>query len=249
MKRLVVGNWKMNLGVGDAVALTRQVSTAAKGLKRTEAWVAPSFTSLSEVAQCASGTAVRVGAQNVHWEAKGAFTGEVSVPMVREVGCSFVIVGHSERRRVFFEPEGMVAKRSWAALSAGLTTIVCVGETLEEREKGRTNGVIETQLLPCISSLTSDMVSQLVIAYEPVWAIGTGKVASVSDIKDAHAYIAQLWSSVHKAIACPAILYGGSVTPENFAEILKVPLVNGGLVGGASLKSESFGQLLQIAEG
>jgi len=242
-KTLLVGNWKMNLGIAASAELARDVRAASNHLENTEIWLAPSFPCITAVASALKGSSLKLGAQNVHWEVQGAFTGEVSAGMLRELGCEFVIVGHSERRHVFGETSEMVAKRCACALNSGFTTILCLGETLEEREQGQTKGVIESQLRQCLKSLKPDQLARLVIAYEPVWAIGTGKIAEPQQIDQAHSIIAS-----HFPQAQPAIIYGGSVTAENFAGIVSLGSVAGALIGGASIDVKKFVPLIEIAE-
>ncbi len=246
-KRLVVGNWKMNLLSEEAGSLAQKLLPLASSLKKSEAWIAPTFVSLPAVSKFTRGSKLCVGAQNVHWEKNGAFTGEVSAQMLSEFGASFALVGHSERRHVFLESDELVAKRAEVAKSSTLKIIFCVGETLKEREMGATHSVLQRQLKPLLTSFASADTGRLVLAYEPVWAIGTGKVAGAQEIEDAHHAIKVFWES-NSNNPCPPILYGGSVTSENFGSILEISLVSGGLVGGASLSFEKFEKLLAIAE-
>lgn len=226
----VVGNWKAQVSNQEARELALSVRQAVKETS-TQVWVAPPSESIRDVYEVLSGSGILVGAQNV-WPTKGAFTGELSSESLKAIGGSFAIVGHSERRHVFGETNELILKRANGALDSGLKVIFCVGETLEEREAGKTLTVIESQL--------EGVSDKVLIAYEPVWAIGTGKVASTKDIKEVHQFI-------YKQIKTE-ILYGGSVTPENFGDILKVPHTDGGLVGGASLKAQSFSQLVSLAK-
>ena len=228
----------MNLNISDSKSLLSDVGPKTKTLTKSELWVAPSYTSLPALSEDLPNYNFRLGSQNVHWDLKGAYTGEISATMLTELNCTFAIVGHSERRHVFFETDEMIAGRLSAALDAGLFGILCVGETLQQRDQQWTENVIRTQLE---QALLLHNKEKLVIAYEPVWAIGTGKTASTSDIEKVHAVIAEMFPGT-------PILYGGSVTPENFGEILKVPNVNGGLVGGASMKAESLTRLLELAD-
>jgi triosephosphate isomerase (TIM) len=246
-KNLLVANWKMNLGPSKSAQLARDLRELANGLKKTEIWVAPSPVCLPAVLEQVKGSGVRSGAQNVHWAATGAFTGEVSVPMLQELSADFAITGHSERRHQFGETNELVVKRSLGALSQGLGVIHCIGEKLDERERGETNAVLARQLEPLFAEARADSFGNLVIAYEPVWAIGTGKVASVEEIREAHAFISGILGK-YGAAACP-VLYGGSVTPENYAGIIALDLVNGALVGGASLTLEGMRKLAEISEG
>lgn len=236
----------MNLGPAAGCDLAAGLAQGAESLHNSEVWIAPPALTIPAVAEKIQGTAIRLGAQNVHHEEKGAFTGELSVSMLKESSCEFAIVGHSERRTHFKESNEECAKRARGALAQGLTVIFCIGETLEERESGRTNEVLETQLSFLYENLPSEQFMQLVIAYEPVWAIGTGKVASVEQIAETHAGI-DTYSSQKCNTSFP-ILYGGSVNPDNFAEIAPIAHVSGALVGGASLVAEKFLKLVEISE-
>lgn len=242
-KRYLIGNWKMNLTAKNAVALAHAIMPVTAKLRRTQVGLAPSFTAIATVAQRIAGSGIQLGGQNVCGEAKGAFTGEISVEMLRELGCSFAIIGHSERRHTFGESIEIVARRVHGALSQAFATILCVGETLAERDAGRTLEVLDQQLA-ALEGLRYG--SRLTIAYEPVWAIGTGRVASPDLIASAHQHLAQRLE--HLGGPAP-ILYGGSVNPGNLREILQVPHVDGALVGGASLSAETFSELLQITDG
>ena len=239
MKKLLIGNWKMNMFSSEAAELALGISKITPWPTNCDLWVAPTFLSLPAVAQNLRGTKVGFGCQNVAWEDSGAFTGEVSVPMLKEFGASFAIVGHSERRHVCGESDELVAKRAALGASGKFTIVFCIGEKLEERTGGQTASVLKRQMDPVLKLVGSNKQHSLVIAYEPVWAIGTGKVATLDEIRDTHAIVADYWQE-KLGFECPAILYGGSVTPENIAEIIKVPKVGGALVGGASLKLDKF---------
>jgi triosephosphate isomerase (TIM) len=247
-KNILAGNWKMNLGISESRELALDLSSLSGTLSKTEIWVAPSFVCIPAVVQATHGSPLRCGSQNVHWEAKGAYTGELSIAMLKECGCSFAIVGHSERRHIFGESSSLVAQRALAALSAELTTVLCIGEKLEERESGNTDNVLEEQLSPVLEKLTEQQASSLVIAYEPVWAIGTGKVASLTEIEEAHASIENYWKSRIQFAPCPPILYGGSVKPDNFEGIINIDLVAGALIGGASLNYDKMKAMADISE-
>ncbi len=242
MKPLVVGNWKMHGTLAEASTLAREVVNGAKRRAGVELALAPPFTALPTVAAIVRDTGVALSAQNAHWETRGAFTGEVSPEMIRELGCRFVILGHSERRHIFLESDEMVMKKVAAATAAGLQPILCVGETLEERQGNKTEAVVNRQLTTALKALGKDVIKSVSIAYEPVWAIGTGHNATPRQIEDVHRgvrrLLAQIWNQQHAANC--RILYGGSVKPENAAELAGVPEVNGFLVGGASLKADSF---------
>jgi triosephosphate isomerase len=228
---LIAGNWKMYKGPAEAAEFCRAL--AQRDLGEAGVVVCPPFVSLAAAVQVLAGTEIGVAAQNVHWEAEGAFTGEVSVPMLRELGVYGAIVGHSERRQYFGETDEAVAKRAQAALDGGLAVIACVGETEAEREAGKTEDVLRRQ----VSVLEAH--DQLVIAYEPVWAIGTGKTATPAIAQEAHALI--------KSLLDVPVLYGGSVKPESAAELLSQPDVDGALVGGASLDVDSFAAICLLA--
>ncbi len=230
---LIAGNWKMYKGAADTAEFCIELKRQLNELEGVDVAVCPPFTSLAVAVQILAGTEIAVAAQNVHWEPEGAFTGEISAPMLRELGVYGAIVGHSERRQYFGETDETTAKRTRAALDAGLSVIACVGETAAEREAGETEDVLRRQL----SVLEAE--DNLVIAYEPVWAIGTGKTATPEMAQEAHALI--------KSLLDVPVLYGGSVKPENAAEILAEPAVDGALVGGASLDVESFGAICLAA--
>jgi triosephosphate isomerase len=244
---LLVGNWKMNLIPSEAARYASAMREQLPDLRRTEVWVAPMTVSLAHVANELRGSAIRVGAQNSHWAPSGAFTGETALPALRDLGVQFTILGHSERRTYFGETSEAVAQRMMAALKAGITPVVCIGETDAERTGGKTEHVLAAQLRPIFAQLSHETASQIVLAYEPVWAIGTGKVASEREIEDTHAYLLSLWRE--QGYACEAvILYGGSVSPQNFTSIVRLPGVRGALVGGASIKLDQWLELVSISE-
>ena len=228
---LIAGNWKMYKGPREAAAFC--ASLRERDLGGAGAVGCPPFVSLAAAVEVLAGTEIAVAAQNVYWEAEGAFTGEVSAPMLRELGVYGAIVGHSERRQLFGETDESVGRRARAALEAGLAVIACVGETEAEREAGETEAVLRRQLAPL------EPHPDLVVAYEPVWAIGTGRTATPEIAQDAHAYIRSLLDA--------PVLYGGSVKPENAAELLSQPDVGGALVGGASLDAEAFAAICRAA--
>jgi triosephosphate isomerase (TIM) len=230
---LIAGNWKLHKGPEEAAAFCRALKARLPDLGGVDVAVCPPFVSLAGAVRELADTEIAVAAQNVHWEAQGAFTGEVSAPMLRELGVYGAIVGHSERRQHFGETDETTALRAAAALEAGLSVIACVGELEEERERGETEDVLRRQVAPL------EAHESLVIAYEPVWAIGTGKTATPEQAQEAHAFIRTL-------IDAP-VLYGGSVKPENAEELLAQPDVEGALVGGASLDVESFARICEAA--
>jgi triosephosphate isomerase len=237
MVPLIVGNWKMHGTRGEAVALASSIRERSRDEAGVRLVVCPPFPHLEAVGAALRGSHVEVGAQNVHWEPRGAYTGEVSAPMLVEAGCRYVIIGHSERRRHLGETDETVRRKLRAALDARLTPIVCVGETEAERGDGLTPAVLQRQIHVALEGLPAE--AELAIAYEPVWAIGTGRTATPAIIRDAHGLIDRLAAAILPGTE-PPVLYGGSVTPENAASILDLPEVGGVLVGGASLIAESF---------
>ncbi|MCL2390806.1 MAG: triose-phosphate isomerase [Endomicrobia bacterium] len=248
-KPLMAGNWKMNKTVAEAVSMVNALKTAVSDVKDVEILVCPTYTALYAVNNEIKGTNINLGAQNLFWESKGAFTGEISPSMVKDTGCSYVIIGHSERRQYFGETDETVNKRTKAAFAAGLTPIVCVGETLKEREDNVTFKVVETQIKGGLANLTADEASEIVIAYEPVWAIGTGKTATPEQAQEVHAFIRKLYAELYKDASDKVrILYGGSVNPANVSELMKQTDIDGGLVGGASLEAESFTKLVKYSK-
>lgn len=231
----------MNLNGAEAKALAEGIVAKSAGLKCDVAVCPPSVYLPAVVAAC-KGSPVGVGGQNMYFEGNGAFTGELSAAMLLDVGCQYVILGHSERRQLLGETDAIVNKKVHAALKAGLTPIVCVGETLAEREAGQTNTVVQTQFDGSLAGLTPDQAAKIVIAYEPVWAIGTGKVATPEQAEEVHADLRRLLESRYNSATAAQvrIQYGGSVKPDNAAELMRQPNIDGALVGGASLKVDSF---------
>lgn len=239
---LIAGNWKMNTDRAGAVALAKAVAENSGPAKHVDLLVCPPAVYLASVAEVLSGTPVALGAQNVYFEDNGAFTGETSTAMLADLGVEFVILGHSERRHILGETDADVAKKALKALKAGLAPIVCVGELLEEREAGKTAEVIATQFAGSLAGITEDQMTSVVIAYEPVWAIGTGKVATPEQAEEVHADLRRLLTERYSAGLAEKvrILYGGSVKAGNAAELIGQPNIDGALVGGASLKAEDF---------
>jgi triosephosphate isomerase len=237
---LIAGNWKMFKTAAEAVALAQTIRRDGAG--GPEVLLAPPFTALAAVAEAVRGSEVRLAGQNMHWEDEGAFTGEVSPRMLRDLGCTHVILGHSERRQLFGETDDGVGRKGQAAFRHGLTPILCVGETLNERDSDRTMEVVERQVERALRNLTPDQAAVAVIAYEPVWAIGTGRNATPEQAQEVHASIRRLVARSHgdPAAAAVRILYGGSVKPDNIASLMAQPDLDGALVGGASLKADSF---------
>ena len=240
-QKFVCGNWKLHKTVAESVALVKELAEGLGGDSRVQVAVAPVFTALSAVAQAMAGSPIQLAAQDVHWEAQGAFTGEVSAPLLADVGVKHVIVGHSERRQFFGETDESVRKKVGAVLAAGLRPIVCVGETLAEREAGRTLDVVGRQVRGGLTGLAPETLAAVTLAYEPVWAIGTGKTATTAQAQEVHAAIRAILRDLGGSVADSIrIQYGGSVKPENAAELMSQADVDGALVGGASLKAKDF---------
>lgn len=234
--------------IDEAKALVQDLKGRVQNVTNVEIVVCPPFISLQTVKDVLAGSNIGLGAQNVFWEKNGAFTGEVSAPMLKSVGCAYVIIGHSERRTYFGETDSTVNKRIFAALAEGLKPIVCVGETLEEREAGKTFDVIKCQITGGLANLSTEQMMPVVIAYEPVWAIGTGKTATPAQAQEVHAFIRQLLKELFGQATADAtrLQYGGSVKPENAAELMSQPDIDGALVGGASLKAETFEKIIKF---
>jgi triosephosphate isomerase len=247
---IIAGNWKMYKTATEAVALVNALKAEVAGITNCEIVVCPPFTALAAVQPALAGSNVQLGAQNVHWEKEGAFTGEIAPAMLRELGVRYAVVGHSERRQFFGETDAGVNKRAKAALAAGLRPIVCVGETLKEREANRTDAVVKTQITGSLAGLSKNELLETVIAYEPVWAIGTGKTASPQQAQDVHALIRKLLVALFDADAAARvrIQYGGSVKADNAKELLGQPDIDGALVGGASLKADGFASIIRATQ-
>jgi triosephosphate isomerase len=242
----IAGNWKMFKTVHEAVVFVKELRIVVKDIDDVEIVVAPPFTALHAVAEAARNTNIGVAAQDVYWEREGAFTGEISPGMIEEAGAVYAIIGHSERRRLFGETDAVVNRKVAAAIAAELTPIVCVGETLDERERDDTFGVLDRQIKDGLDRLTAAQVADLVIAYEPVWAIGTGRNATAAQAEEAHAHIRtrlRQWFGGDAAERCH-VIYGGSVKPDNIREIIDEPDVDGALVGGASLEVRTFADIV-----
>jgi len=247
-KRLIVGNWKMNMLRKEAYELARGIAELVGDVSYVDIAVAPPYTSLDVVYGVISNTNIGLCAQNVFWEEAGAFTGEISPYMLIDAGCKWVIVGHSERRAVLGETDEMVKRKVAASIKAGLIPILCVGETLEQRESGKTMEVIRGQLERGLDGVELFSSDSIVIAYEPVWAIGTGRSATPYEAEEVHLFIRNVLDRVFEGIGGKIrVLYGGSVTPENIEDILSPPNIDGVLVGGASLKAESFARIVRLA--
>jgi triosephosphate isomerase (TIM) len=248
-KKLIAGNWKMNKTSADAVSLARELVAAVGNQPDVEVVICPPFTALEAVAGAIDGSLIKLGAQNMHFEASGAFTGEVSAPMLRALFATHVILGHSERRTLFGETDELVNKKVLAALKNQLRPILCVGESLAEREAGSTLKVIQTQIERCLEGVSKDLAASVVVAYEPIWAIGTGKVATAEQAQEVHGFIRGLLTKLQGEPTAQRvrILYGGSMKPANAAELLTQKDIDGGLIGGASLEARSFVELIRAA--
>jgi triosephosphate isomerase len=239
---VIAGNWKLFKTISESVSLVKELKQLVANSHGVEIVVAPVFTALSRVSEAIEGSFIHLAAQDCYWEEEGAFTGEVAPKLLRDAGCSHVIIGHSERRQYFGETDLTVNRKTKAAIAAGLTAIVCVGETLQERESENTFSVIETQITGSLTGLAGNDFTRVVIAYEPVWAIGTGKTASDDQAQEVHAFIRQLVARLFGQSVADSvrILYGGSVKPDNVKGLMAQTDIDGALVGGASLKAESF---------
>lgn len=243
-KPIIAGNWKMNNTPEEGVALVKELIPMVAGAK-CEVVVCPTFPCLHAVGQAIAGSNIKLGAQNVHFEEKGAFTGEVSAAMLKAVGVEYVIIGHSERRQYFAETDDTVNKRTKAAVKAGLIPIICVGESLEQREKGITKEIVSMQTKLALEGLVANEVADLVIAYEPIWAIGTGKTATAEEadetIGDIRAAVREVYGDAADKVR---IQYGGSMNPKNVSELMAKKEIDGGLIGGASLKALDFSKVV-----
>lgn len=246
-KLVIAGNWKMNKTVAEASDLVEGLLLDLKDVKEIDMVVCPPFTALAQVSQQILSTSLRLGAQNMSQHASGAYTGEISAQMLKEFSVRYVILGHSERRQFFHETDELVAIKAQAVHAASLRPIVCVGETLDERESGTTEKVIETQVRGSLAGLDAAKMADTILAYEPVWAIGTGKTASTGQAQEVHAFIRRLLASIYdeNTARLVRIQYGGSVKPNNARELMSQPDIDGALVGGASLEARSFAQIIR----
>ncbi len=249
-KKIIAGNWKMNVKPSETAALVKAVAEATKAFDKVEVVCCTPAIDIPAAVAAAEGTAVGVGGENCHWKESGAFTGEISTGMLLDAGAKYVIIGHSERRQYFAETDETVNLRTRAAIAAGLTAIVCVGETLEEREAGKLVEVIERQMNVGLKDVTAADCDKLVIAYEPVWAIGTGKTATPDQAQEVHALIREMLVKLVGAETAETvrIQYGGSMKPSNAAELLAKKDIDGGLIGGAALKAEDFAGIIAAAQ-
>jgi triosephosphate isomerase len=245
--KIIAGNWKMYNTAAEALALVNVLKRELAGVDEGEVVVCPPFTALYAVGTILRGSTIQLGAQNVHWEKEGAFTGEISAPMLKELNVRYAIIGHSERRQFFGETNEGVNKRAKAALAQGIRPIVCVGETLAQREANQTESVVRNHVTGSLAGFTKDDILETVIAYEPVWAIGTGRNATPEQAQEVHAFIRDVLGEIFesKIASVVRIQYGGSVKPANAAELMSQPDVDGALVGGASLKAEDFAAIIK----
>lgn len=248
MTPLIVGNWKMNMTVSQAASLILKIRDAVKWVTSVEAAVAPPFTALHHISYLLAETPIKLCGQDVFWERNGAYTGEISPEMLKDVGCQYVIIGHSERRQYFSETDEMVNQKVLASLKEGLKPIVCVGESLAQREKGKTLSIVKKQVEEGLKNVSDGQIKDVVIAYEPVWAIGTGKTAKPEQAEEVHNAIRELLYNLFnlETVKETRILYGGSVKPDNIDSIMAEPNIDGALVGGASLSAEEFSRIVKF---
>jgi triosephosphate isomerase (TIM) len=244
---IIAGNWKMHKTVRESVDFARQLMIAYAGFPDRRVVVAPPFTSIYAIAEVLMGSGIHLAAQNLHDKPAGAFTGEISAGMLVDAGCEYVIVGHSERRTLFGERDDVINRKLRAAISLDLRPIFCIGETLEEREAGRTFAVLERQIKEGLNNFTADDIKPVVMAYEPVWAIGTGRTATPEQAQEVHAYIRTVMGKAYGDMLAGLlnVIYGGSVNPGNIGGLMAQPDIDGALVGGASLDVESFARIIQ----
>lgn len=249
-RKVIAGNWKMNMTPSQGKELVNEIYGKIKGRKGCDIVVCVPFVDIPAVASAVKGTIIKVGAQNVHFEQKGAFTGEISADMLKECGVQYVIVGHSERRQYFGETDKTVNLRAKAALNAGLSTIICVGESLEQRESGITREVVSSQTKLALENITAEQMENVIIAYEPIWAIGTGKTATNEQADEVCGIIREVIGDKYgKSVARAAIIqYGGSMNAKNAEGLLAMPNIDGGLIGGASLKPDDFATIVLAAQ-
>jgi len=245
-KYVIAGNWKMNNDLKESITLVSEIKTSLEKRENIDVILCPPFTSLETASALLKDSHIKLGAQNMHFEDSGAFTGEISAKMLKSVGCEYVILGHSERRTIFNETDEVINKKIKKALSENLKVIFCIGETLEEREKGTTNSVLEKQIKNGLVGISSSQMENIIVAYEPVWAIGTGKTASPQQAEEAHNFIRSIISEIFSDFIAEStiIQYGGSVKPDNAKELMGQDNINGALVGGACLKSKSFVEII-----
>jgi len=244
---IIGGNWKMNKTVKEAVDMVEDLKQRVGNIQDVEIVIFPPFTALKSVGEVVKGTNIGLGAQNMYWEEEGAYTGEISPLMILDIGCRYVILGHSERRQYFKETNEEINKKLKVALSSGITPVVCVGEKIEERRRGKAKKVVEEQIKDCFKEITLEEARRIVIAYEPVWAIGTGETATPEQAEEMHLFIRNLLKDLfgEEISQSLRIQYGGSVKPANIEELMKEKDIDGALVGGASLKADSFAEIIK----
>jgi triosephosphate isomerase len=247
-KPIIAGNWKMNKTVSAALDLVRQVKASVADARNVDIVVAPPFTALLTVSREIEGSNIELAAQDVFWEPSGAYTGEISADMLRDVGCRYVILGHSERRQYFGETNEWVRKKIKASLAVDLRPIICVGEALEEREAGKTFDVVKMQVSQCMEGFSAGEMGKITVAYEPIWAIGTGRTATPQQAEEVHAFIREQLGGITSRHVSDGmrIQYGGSVNPDNISDLMAQPNIDGALVGGASLKADSFSRIVKF---
>ena len=245
----IAGNWKMNKTAAEAKAMIEELKPLVADLKNVEIGIAPTFTSIGAAVEAAKGSNIKIGSQNIHWAENGAFTGEISAEMLKEAGVDFAIIGHSERRQYFGETDETVNSRTKAALAANLQVVVCIGETLEEREGNKTEAVLETQLKGGLANLSNEDMANVVVAYEPVWAIGTGKTATKEMAQETQAFCRKVLTEMfgEETAETVRIQYGGSMNAGNSSDLVAQKDIDGGLIGGASLKADTFVELIKNA--
>jgi triosephosphate isomerase len=244
---IIAGNWKMNKTNTEAIALVEELIPLVKGVSEVEIVVCPTFTALSDIGKILLGTNIELGAQDVYFEEKGAFTSQISCEMLKDAGCTYVIIGHSERRQYFHDTDTIVNKKVKMALSHGLKAIICVGEKLKERESDKTKDIVEKQVKGALKDISKAGVEDIVIAYEPIWAIGTGKTATPKQAQEVHAFIRSILRELYgpETANLIRIQYGGSVKPDNVKDLMAMADIDGGLIGGASLEAESFSKIVR----
>jgi len=250
MRPLIAGNWKMNTVIHDGVDLVLKLRELVKGVDGTDIVIAPPFTSIYHLKHLVADSPIKLAAQNIFWETSGAYTGEVSAAMVKDAGCRFVIIGHSERRQYFGETDETVNKKIFAALKEGLKPIVCVGETLDEKEAGKTLERVTLQVKNALKGVGGGSMKEIAIAYEPIWAIGTGRVAEPREAEEVHSAVRELLYEMYEpgVVKEVRIIYGGSVKPDNIDELMAQPNIDGALVGGASLKAADFARIINFEQ-
>jgi len=240
MKSLLIANWKMNMDIKEGISFINNFKKYVKKIKNVDIVICPPFTLLNKINELLKNTNIKLGGQNMYFEEYGAYTGEISALMLKDVGCEYVILGHSERRHYFMETDDMINKKIKTALKNNLKPILCVGESLEQRNNNKTMKIIKNQLMNCLNNIDENGMKNVVIAYEPIWAIGTGKNATPSQAEEVHRFIRELLSNMYKISKNVRIIYGGSVKGGNIKDLITMKNINGALVGGASLDAKNF---------